>query len=54
MSKPRGIMVTERSNKDLRLVFEAPESFAVDNTVAVTLEGGAYRARIFVSRPTRR
>ena len=38
------VMVTEGSNKDLCLVFQAAERFTVDYAVAVALENGAYRA----------
>ncbi len=40
---PRAIMITRAVEEDLRLVFEAAEGAAVDDAVAVTLEGGAER-----------
>jgi len=41
MGKPGHIMVTQWGNEDLSLVLESAESLGVDNTVAVSLEGGS-------------
>ena len=54
MSKPSGKVVTQGSNKNLRLMLETAESLGVDNAVPVTLEGGPYWARLFVSEPAQR
>jgi hypothetical protein len=43
-------MVTQRSDKYLCLMLETAESLAVYNTVSITLEGGSYWARFFVSQ----
>ena len=48
MRQPRPVMVALRKKKDLSLIFEPAERFAVDNPVPVALEAGAYRARLLV------
>jgi hypothetical protein len=45
-------MVAQRHNKDLSLMFQPTEGFAVDNTVAVSLKGGTDRVRFFIFLPT--
>jgi hypothetical protein len=52
VSEPGDIMVTQRSDKDLCLMFKATESLGVDDTVTVTLETGPYRAWFFPPEPT--
>ena len=47
-------MVALGGNENLRLMLEAPESLGVDNTVTVTLKGGAYWAGLLVSEPAPR
>jgi hypothetical protein len=46
MGKPGNIMITQRGNKDLRLMLEPTESFGIDDTIAVALETGPYGARL--------
>jgi hypothetical protein len=48
------IVVTRWGDEDLRLMLEAAESLAVDDTVSVTLEGGAHRAGLFWPEPASR
>jgi len=45
------IVVSQRGDENLRLMLEAPEGFAVYDAVAVTLEGGPYRAGFFRFEP---
>jgi hypothetical protein len=47
MCEPGYVMVPLRSNEDLCLVFEATESFGVDDTVTVTLKCGTHRTGLF-------
>ena len=49
VSQSGHIMVTQRRDEHLGLMFEPAESLAVDNAVTVTLESGPYRAGLFVS-----
>jgi hypothetical protein len=40
-------VISDGSNENLRLVFQATERFAVDNAIAIALELRAYRRRFF-------
>jgi len=54
MSEPGNVVVAGGSNKDLRFVFQAAERLAVNDAVTVTLESCAYRARVFIYKPSLR
>jgi hypothetical protein len=47
MGQPRAVLVPQRVEKYLGFVLQAPECVAVDDAVAVHLEGGADGARFF-------
>ena len=51
MSEPGSVEVVETGCKDLRLAFEASKGRAVNDAVAVALEGGAIGMRLFGSEP---
>jgi len=54
VSKPSDKVVTQGSDKNLRLMLEAAESLRMDNAVSVALEGGPYWAWLFwLESPTR-
>ncbi len=54
MGKAGNIVVTLGGDKYLCLMLETAEGIGVDNTVAVALEGSAYRAGFLVSYPASR
>jgi hypothetical protein len=49
VGEPCYIMVSLRSNENLRLVLEAAKSLGMDNAVSVTLEGSTYWTGLFRS-----
>ncbi len=49
----RAVVVADRREEDLRLVLRAPERLAVDDPVAVDLEGGPCRRGLFRAVPPR-
>jgi hypothetical protein len=51
VGKPSDKVVTQGSDKNLRLMFKTAESLGMDNTVSVTLKGSSYWAWLFVFKP---
>jgi len=51
MGKPSDKMVTQGSDKNLRLMLKAAESLGMDNAVSVALEGSSYWAWLFIFKP---
>ena len=49
MSEAGYIVVTQWSDKNLRLMFKTAKSLAVDNAIPVTLKSGTYRTGLFRS-----
>jgi hypothetical protein len=48
VGKPGNEVVTQGSDKNLRLMFKAAESLGMDNAVSVALKGSSYWAWFFV------
>jgi hypothetical protein len=54
MGKPGDKVVTQGSDKNLRLVLETAEGLGMDNAVSVALEDSSYWAWFLVSLPAPR